>query len=91
MIYLLATDTLIYLIRGLKASARRQVRERARQLVEHCRRAQKEGHAVGVSAITESELEFRAYRSGRYSDMLAVNSYLLATPLAERLRAWPNC
>jgi predicted nucleic acid-binding protein len=60
MIYLLDTDTLIYMVRGLKASACRQVRERAADLVARCRRAQKEGHVAGVSAITVSELEFGA-------------------------------
>ena len=33
MIYLLDTDTLIYMVRGLKAAARRRVRERALHLV----------------------------------------------------------
>jgi tRNA(fMet)-specific endonuclease VapC len=77
MIYLLDTDILIYMIRGLKASARRQMRERARDLVERCRQAQKEGHAVGVSAITVSELEFGARNSGRYdAESAAVHKIL---------------
>jgi len=54
MIYLLDTDTLIYIIRGLKPAARRNPRERARQLVERCRLAQKDGDAVGVSGFTVS-------------------------------------
>jgi tRNA(fMet)-specific endonuclease VapC len=71
MIYLLDTDTLIYMIRGLKASARRQVRERARDLAGRCRQAQTDGQAVGVSAITISELEFGARKSGHYDEEIA--------------------
>ncbi len=78
MIYLLDTDTLIYMIRGLKASARRQVRERARGLIERCRQAQQEGHAIGVSAITVSELDFGARKSGRYKSESAAMAKILA-------------
>ncbi len=78
MIYLLDTDTLIYMIRGLKASARRQVRERARGLIERCRQAQQEGHAIGVSAITVSELDFGARKSGRYESESAAMAKILA-------------
>lgn len=79
MIYLLDTDTLIYMIRGLKATGRRQsMRQRALELVERCRQAQKEGHSVGVSAITVSELTFGAYNSGRYEDEIAAIEKILA-------------
>ncbi len=78
MIYLLDTDTLIYVVRGLKASARHQVRARAVELVERCRQAQKEGHVVGVSAITVSELEFGARKSGRYEEEVAAVAKILA-------------
>ena len=79
MIYLLDPDTLIYMIRGLKATGRRQsLRQRALELVERCRQAQKEGHAVGVSAITVSELTFGAYNSGRYEDEIAAVEKILA-------------
>jgi tRNA(fMet)-specific endonuclease VapC len=78
MIYLLDTDMLIYMIRGHKTSARRQVRERARHLVERCRQAQDEGHAVGVSAITVSELDFGARKSGRYEKESAAIAKILA-------------
>jgi tRNA(fMet)-specific endonuclease VapC len=78
MIYLLDTDTLIYMIRGHKPSARRQVRERARRLVARCRQAQDEGHAVGVSAITVSELEYGAQKSGRYEQESAAIAKILA-------------
>jgi tRNA(fMet)-specific endonuclease VapC len=78
VIYLLDTDALIFMIRGLKASARRQVRERARGLVEHCRQAQQNGHAVGISAITVSELDFGARHSGRYDEEIAAIQKILA-------------
>jgi len=78
MIYLLDTDTLIYMVRGLKGSARRQVLERAVALVERCRRAQKDGHVVGVSAITVSELEFGARKSSRYEEEVAAVAKILA-------------
>jgi tRNA(fMet)-specific endonuclease VapC len=78
MIFILDTDTLIYMIRGLRPAARRKQRERARELAERCRDAQKEGHAVGVSAITVSELEFGARKSGRYEDEIAAIAKILA-------------
>jgi tRNA(fMet)-specific endonuclease VapC len=78
MIYLLDTDTLIYLIRGLKATSRRSQRERALRLVERCRNAQNEGHTVGVSAVTVSELEFGAHQSGRYEEDSAAVAKILA-------------
>lgn len=74
MIYFLDTDTLIYVVRGLKASARR----RAGRLVERCRQAQKEGHVVGVSAVTVSELEFGARKSDRYEGEVAAVAKVLA-------------
>ena len=79
MIFILDTDTLLALIRDLKATGRRQGRrDRALELVERCRRAQKEGHAVGVSAITVSELEFGARKSGHYEDAIAAVEKILA-------------
>jgi tRNA(fMet)-specific endonuclease VapC len=77
MIYVLDTDILIYMIRGLKGGARRGQRERARHLVRRCRQAQQEGHTVGVSAITVSELEFGARLSGRYEDEIAAVQKIL--------------
>lgn len=69
MIYLLDADILIYMIRGLKTASRRTgPREKALVLVQHCRDAQQAGHAVGLSAVTVSELEFGARNSGRYED-----------------------
>jgi tRNA(fMet)-specific endonuclease VapC len=70
MKYLLDTDTLIFLIRGLKTS-RSVHRRQATILVERCRKAQAAGHSVGLSAVTVSELEFGARHSDRYDDEIA--------------------
>jgi tRNA(fMet)-specific endonuclease VapC len=78
MIYLLDSDLLIFMIRGLKASPRQRAqRDRATKLVERCRQAQKEGDVVGVSAITVSELEFGARKSHRYEDEIAAVQKIL--------------
>jgi len=72
MIYLLDTDTLIFMIRGLKTSSRhrrkKSLRESAQKLAERCQQTQKGGHTVGLSAVTVSELEFGAQNSGQYED-----------------------
>ena len=65
MIYLLDTDTLIYMVRGLK-SRRAPAQQRARRILEHCRRTAQTGDSVGLSAITVSELEYGARHSADY-------------------------
>jgi tRNA(fMet)-specific endonuclease VapC len=66
MIYLLDTDTLIFMIRGLKSTNRHQAsRERAQKLVDRCRQAQADGDTLTVSAITVAELEFGSRGSDR--------------------------
>ena len=70
MIYLLDTDTLVFMIRGLK-SARRPARQRAEHLAQRCEKAWSSGHTIGLSAITVSELEFGARRSGNYEAEMA--------------------
>jgi tRNA(fMet)-specific endonuclease VapC len=71
MIYLLDTDTLIFMIRGLKSSNRHQAsRERAQKLVDRCRQTQADGDTLAVSAITVAELEFGARQSDRPDDEL---------------------
>ena len=82
MIYLLDTDIMIFLVRGLKTKRRTKhhlaLRKRARQVVERCKRAQSTGDSVGVSAITVSELEYGAQRSDRYeTEIEAVRKILL--------------
>jgi tRNA(fMet)-specific endonuclease VapC len=78
MIYLLDTDTLIFMVRGLKSSRRPAQRRRAQELVDRCREIQAGGNSVGLSAITVSELEFGARNGGRYeSEIAAVGKVLL--------------
>jgi tRNA(fMet)-specific endonuclease VapC len=77
MIYLLDTDTLIYMVRGLKSGKQAKNQQRARVLVERCRSTQAAGDSVGLSAVTVSELEFGARSSGQYeTEMQAVRKLL---------------
>jgi tRNA(fMet)-specific endonuclease VapC len=77
MIYLLDTDTLIYMVRGLKSGKPSRNQQRARALVERCRKTQAAGESVGLSAVTVSELEFGARASGQYeTEMQAVRKLL---------------
>ncbi len=77
MIYLIDTDMLIFMIRGLKSGKRPAQRQRARLLVERCRQANLAGDSVGLSALTVSELEFGAQNSGDYeSEIEAVRKVL---------------
>jgi tRNA(fMet)-specific endonuclease VapC len=64
---MLDTDTVIFMLRGLKAPARQRARrDKALALVGRCREAQAEGDSIGLSAITVSELEFGACNSADY-------------------------
>jgi len=72
VLYVLDTDMIIYMLRGLKSPPRQHARrDKALALVERCREAQTEGNLVGLSAITVSELEFGAYKSGDYGREIA--------------------
>jgi tRNA(fMet)-specific endonuclease VapC len=72
VLYILDTDMVIFMLRGLKAPARQRARrDRALALVTRCREVQEKGDAVGLSAITVSELEFGAYNSGDYDTEIA--------------------
>ena len=78
MIYLLDTDTLVFMVRGLKSGRRPAEQQRARGLVQRCRRAQSSDDSVGLSAVTVSELEFGARCSGRYeAEISAVRKLLM--------------
>jgi tRNA(fMet)-specific endonuclease VapC len=77
MIYLLDTDTLIFMVRGLKSARRPAQRQRAQELVERCRKAEAAGDSVGLSAVTVSELEFGARNSGQYDAEIAAVRKLL--------------
>jgi tRNA(fMet)-specific endonuclease VapC len=77
MIYLLDTDTLITMIRGLKARPRSPRWQAAEKLVSRCQRAQAAGDEVGLSAVTVSELEYGAQNSAQYdTEMQAVRKVL---------------
>ncbi len=78
MLYILDTDMIIFMLRGLKAPARQRTRrEQALALVARCRAAQAKGDVVGLSAITVSELQFGAYNSGDYdTEIRAVQKVL---------------
>jgi len=69
---MLDTDTVIFMLRGLRAPARQRARrEKAAALVARCRDAQTKGDMIGLSAITVSELEFGAYNSRDYEAEIA--------------------
>jgi tRNA(fMet)-specific endonuclease VapC len=78
VLYLLDTDTVIFMLRGLKAPARQRARrDKALALVARCRETQAKGDIVGLSAITVSELEFGACHSADYdAEIVAVRKLL---------------
>ncbi|MBC7822157.1 MAG: PIN domain-containing protein [Planctomycetaceae bacterium] len=83
MIYLLDTDTLVYLIRGLKIDSPRNERQKersrtARRILARCRKQQASGAIVALSSITIAELEFGARHSGDYTrEISAVRKILV--------------
>lgn len=77
MIYLLDTDMLIFMVRGLKPARRAPQRDRARQLAERCQHVRTAGDSLGLSSITVSELEFGARNSGDYDNEIAAVRKLL--------------
>jgi tRNA(fMet)-specific endonuclease VapC len=77
MIYLLDTDTFIFMLRGLKIHTaanerQRQRQEMARHIFETGRRKTLRGHEVALSAITVAEMEFGARNSGNYEQEIEV-------------------
>jgi len=78
VIYLLDTDTVIFLARRSKSSQPKAIRRRALRLAELCQQARDDGHTIGLSAITISELDFGARYGGRYESEM---------PLIRRLTA----
>jgi tRNA(fMet)-specific endonuclease VapC len=78
VLYILDTDIVIFMLRGLRAPARKRGRrDKALALVARCRQAQADGDTVGLSAITVSELEFGAYNSADYDTEIAAVRKLL--------------
>ncbi len=75
MTYLLDTNIVVYMIRGLKLreNPNDQQRERHRIAVRILDRAEKQktaGHEVSLSAVSVAELEFGARNSGDYESEL---------------------
>ncbi len=75
MTYLLDTNIVVFMVRGLKVRPHpnAQQRERHRIAGHILARAQKQqaaGHEVALSAITVAELEFGAWHSGDYQTEL---------------------
>lgn len=71
LIYLLDTDTLIFLIRGLKSNRSLARHDRAQRILDECRKVQARGDTIGVSAVTVSELEFGARNADDYEAEMA--------------------
>ncbi len=82
MICLLDTDTIIYMVRGLKVGTRGNERQRqrlllAKRILDRCRKRQAEGDQVGLSAITVAELEYGARNSADYdTEIISVRKLL---------------
>lgn len=75
MTYLLDTNIVVFLVRGLKerTNPNAQQRERHRlavRILEHARKHKAAGREVALSAITVAELEFGAWHSGDYGKEL---------------------
>ena len=71
MTYILDTDTLIFLIRGLKITSPRtahekELRRKADQILASCRTTASDGNILALSSITAAELEYGARRSLSY-------------------------
>jgi tRNA(fMet)-specific endonuclease VapC len=82
MIFLLETNTLIYVVRRFKITSPKSARqreqlERAKRVTSSCRQRQEEGGLVGLSAITVAELEYGARYSGNYEKEIAAVEKIL--------------
>jgi tRNA(fMet)-specific endonuclease VapC len=71
MTYLLDTDAVIDLMRGLKITEAKTARQEhsrniARRIFERARKRESAGHDITLSALTVAELEFGARHSGDY-------------------------
>ena len=73
MIYLLDTDTFVFMLRGLKVTVAKDEKHRhwqtiGRRIISTAEKKQEEAkaHELGLSAISVAELEFGARNSGHY-------------------------
>jgi tRNA(fMet)-specific endonuclease VapC len=86
MICLLDTDTLIYLVRGIRILVPQNQRQQglakaAQRILDRCRQHQDTGDEVGLSAITVAELEYGARQSDHYDREISAVRKIL-TPFA---------
>jgi len=72
MIYMLDTDTVIFLVQGFKRTASAKKRTRAKQIILTCKAMRALGNVIGISTISLCELEFGCRNSGQYSMELQV-------------------
>jgi predicted nucleic acid-binding protein len=63
LIYLLDTDALIFLIRGLKGDPSFPGHKKAQHLLRRIKATLSAGAAVGISALTRAELEYGAAKN----------------------------
>ena len=78
MIHLLDTDVFIIIGAAQKSSAQHRLRRQAATLEDCCRKTLAAGDPIGLSAITISELEFGAERSGRHDEEMEAIRELLS-------------
>jgi len=83
MIYLVDTDTLIYMMRGLKIEVaktdrQRHWQERGHSIFNSARAREQAGDEVGLSAITVAELEAGARNSTDYATEMAITNRILS-------------
>ena len=77
MIYVLDTDTFVFMMRGLKVTVPKDEKHRrwhaiGRRIISTAEKKDQEAHAVGLSAISVAELEFGARNSGNYEREIEV-------------------
>jgi tRNA(fMet)-specific endonuclease VapC len=78
VIYLLDTDSLVFMIRALKPVRHGKHKKRAQALFERCRECESAGDEVALSAISLSELELGARYSYDYeAEMAAVRKIVM--------------
>jgi tRNA(fMet)-specific endonuclease VapC len=78
VIYLLDTDTVIFLARRSKSSQPKAMRQKALRLAGICQEARAHGDTVGLSAVTICELELGARNGGRYESEMTLIRRLTA-------------
>lgn len=73
MIFMLDTDSFVFMARGMKPGAKPAIRGRALRIIKKCQTAKQAGDRIAVSAITLSELEFGAHCGADYdSEMTTI-------------------